>query len=264
MRRASAADGPADCLSSLGDLTIVRAAWWRARAAFTAPPTPAAAAPPGPTPHAWLPSLRAGFSQHGSGSSDAGPTGGPAAAAHAGHRADASARQVSDAALAWVLPPPPLVLHLLSPGPCSRTSRCQACASLTPSHPPCPFLYRSLRMYNTLVERCFKDCVESFRRKDLDATEEKVGGCACEGLESFFVGGLGLLIDGQRGPSERRGGRPAVGIQPAGSAWLPGSRTPASPLPSLPACPPAVCPVVLQQVYEALGAGGHPVWGAVQ
>lgn len=46
-------------------------------------------------------------------------------------------------------------------------------------------------MYNTLVERCFKDCVESFRRKDLDATEEKVGGCACEGLESFFVGGLG-------------------------------------------------------------------------
>lgn len=35
---------------------------------------------------------------------------------------------------------------------------------------------RSLRMYNSLVERCFKDCVESFRRKDLDATEEKVRG----------------------------------------------------------------------------------------
>ena len=32
----------------------------------------------------------------------------------------------------------------------------------------------SLRMYNGLVERCFKDCVESFRRKDLDSTEEKV------------------------------------------------------------------------------------------
>lgn len=34
----------------------------------------------------------------------------------------------------------------------------------------------SLRMYNSLVERCFRDCVDSFRRKDLDATEEKVGG----------------------------------------------------------------------------------------
>lgn len=28
-------------------------------------------------------------------------------------------------------------------------------------------------MYNSLVERCFRDCVESFRRKDLDKTEEK-------------------------------------------------------------------------------------------
>lgn len=32
----------------------------------------------------------------------------------------------------------------------------------------------SLRMYNALVERCFTDCVESFRRKDLDSTEERV------------------------------------------------------------------------------------------
>ena len=32
----------------------------------------------------------------------------------------------------------------------------------------------SLRMYNSVVERCFKDCVESFRRKDLEASEEKV------------------------------------------------------------------------------------------
>ncbi|EFN57264.1 hypothetical protein CHLNCDRAFT_21497 [Chlorella variabilis] len=37
----------------------------------------------------------------------------------------------------------------------------------------------SLRMYNTLVERCFKDCVESFRRKDLDATEEKCVQSCC-------------------------------------------------------------------------------------
>ena len=29
-------------------------------------------------------------------------------------------------------------------------------------------------MYNSLVERCFRDCVDSFRRKDLDNAEEKV------------------------------------------------------------------------------------------
>ncbi len=29
-------------------------------------------------------------------------------------------------------------------------------------------------MYNGLVERCFRDCVESFRRKDLESSEEKV------------------------------------------------------------------------------------------
>ncbi len=32
-------------------------------------------------------------------------------------------------------------------------------------------------MYNSLVEKCFKDCVESFRRKDLESSEEKVGTC---------------------------------------------------------------------------------------
>ena len=32
----------------------------------------------------------------------------------------------------------------------------------------------SLRMYNSLVEKCFKECVDGFRRKDLDATEERV------------------------------------------------------------------------------------------
>ncbi|XP_010266687.1 PREDICTED: mitochondrial import inner membrane translocase subunit Tim9 isoform X1 [Nelumbo nucifera] len=30
----------------------------------------------------------------------------------------------------------------------------------------------SLRMYNSLVERCFTDCVENFRRKSLDKQEE--------------------------------------------------------------------------------------------
>jgi import inner membrane translocase subunit TIM9 len=29
-------------------------------------------------------------------------------------------------------------------------------------------------MYNSLVEKCFKECVESFRRKDLDNAEERV------------------------------------------------------------------------------------------
>lgn len=30
----------------------------------------------------------------------------------------------------------------------------------------------SLRLYNSLVERCFRDCVDNFRRKTLDKTEE--------------------------------------------------------------------------------------------
>jgi len=35
-------------------------------------------------------------------------------------------------------------------------------------------------MYNSLVERCFKDCVDSFRRKDMEPAEEKV-------KEDFFL-----------------------------------------------------------------------------
>eukprot|EP00891_Asterochloris_glomerata_P005413 jgi/Astpho2/5413/e_gw1.00076.51.1_t len=41
----------------------------------------------------------------------------------------------------------------------------------------------SLRMYNSVVERCFKDCVESFRRKDLEASEEK---CVARCTEKFM------------------------------------------------------------------------------
>ncbi|KAL4441805.1 hypothetical protein ABPG77_003721 [Micractinium sp. CCAP 211/92] len=49
----------------------------------------------------------------------------------------------------------------------------------------------SLRMYNSLVERCFKDCVESFRRKDLDATEEKcVQSCAAKFMKHSARVGL--------------------------------------------------------------------------
>jgi hypothetical protein len=36
--------------------------------------------------------------------------------------------------------------------------------------PPCC----SLRLYNSLVERCFKDCVSDFRSKNLAKDEEKV------------------------------------------------------------------------------------------
>ncbi|KAK3001960.1 hypothetical protein RJ639_020919 [Escallonia herrerae] len=33
-------------------------------------------------------------------------------------------------------------------------------------------LFVGLRMYNSLVERCFTDCVDTFRRKTLDKQEE--------------------------------------------------------------------------------------------
>ncbi|XP_076936138.1 mitochondrial import inner membrane translocase subunit Tim9 [Bidens hawaiensis] len=41
----------------------------------------------------------------------------------------------------------------------------------------------SLRMYNTLVERCFTDCVDTFRRKTLDKQEES---CVRRCAEKFL------------------------------------------------------------------------------
>ncbi|XP_058099225.1 mitochondrial import inner membrane translocase subunit Tim9-like isoform X1 [Magnolia sinica] len=41
----------------------------------------------------------------------------------------------------------------------------------------------SLRMYNSLVERCFSDCVDTFRRKSLDKQEEK---CVRHCAEKFL------------------------------------------------------------------------------
>ncbi|KAK9822975.1 hypothetical protein WJX74_010527 [Apatococcus lobatus] len=38
----------------------------------------------------------------------------------------------------------------------------------------------SLRTYNSVVERCFVDCVSSFRSKNLDSTEEKCVSRCCE------------------------------------------------------------------------------------
>jgi hypothetical protein len=37
-----------------------------------------------------------------------------------------------------------------------------------------PTTTHSLRLYNGLVERCFKDCVSEFRSKNLDKPEEQV------------------------------------------------------------------------------------------
>ncbi|KAI3772334.1 hypothetical protein L6452_03517 [Arctium lappa] len=49
----------------------------------------------------------------------------------------------------------------------------------------------SLRMYNALVERCFSDCVESFRRKTLDEQEETcVRRCAEKFLKHSLRVGL--------------------------------------------------------------------------
>ena len=38
-------------------------------------------------------------------------------------------------------------------------------------------------MYNALVERCFRDCVDSFRRKDLEPAEER---CVAKCAEKFM------------------------------------------------------------------------------
>ncbi|PWA35795.1 import inner membrane translocase subunit Tim9 [Artemisia annua] len=49
----------------------------------------------------------------------------------------------------------------------------------------------SLRMYNNLVERCFTDCVDSFRRKTLDKQEEScVKRCAEKFLKHSMRVGL--------------------------------------------------------------------------
>ena len=38
----------------------------------------------------------------------------------------------------------------------------------------------SLRMYNNLVEKCFSECVNSFRRKSLEKDEERCVSKCCE------------------------------------------------------------------------------------
>ena len=47
-------------------------------------------------------------------------------------------------------------------------------------HTPSPIQVRdSLKMYNNLVERCFKECAEDMRSKALSSGEEKVCLCVC-------------------------------------------------------------------------------------
>jgi len=58
-------------------------------------------------------------------------------------------------------------------------ARSSACRRRAP-RPKAARVARSLRMYNTLVERCFVDCVDSFRRKDLESAEEKVVYVCCK------------------------------------------------------------------------------------
>ncbi|KAH9607915.1 hypothetical protein RND81_05G217000 [Saponaria officinalis] len=49
----------------------------------------------------------------------------------------------------------------------------------------------SLRMYNSLVERCFTDCVDTFKRKTLDKHEETcVKRCAEKFLKHSMRVGL--------------------------------------------------------------------------
>lgn len=50
------------------------------------------------------------------------------------------------------------------------TNASQHQCTLTVTTPPC----YSLKMYNNLVERCFKECVEDMRSKALTPGEEKV------------------------------------------------------------------------------------------
>jgi hypothetical protein len=77
------------------------------------------------------------------------------AAAAAGHRALRPTAAVQPAAT-HNTPPPPTHTH-----------------AQTITHPHTQPA-RSLKLYNALVERCFKDCVLDFRSKNLGKDEEKV------------------------------------------------------------------------------------------
>ena len=100
-----------------------------------------------------------------------------------------------------------------------------------PTLPPFTNTHASLRMYNSLVERCFRECVESFRRKDLDATEEKVREvCVCVRVHVRVRGCLEVW------------GRACVRVGARSASAAPGC---SAHMPPLPPAPPAVRAAVL-------------------
>ncbi|MQL80591.1 hypothetical protein Taro_013026 [Colocasia esculenta] len=59
-----------------------------------------------------------------------------------------------------------------------------------------------LRMYNALVERCFSDCVDTFRRKSLDKQEETcIRRCAEKFLKHSMRVGLRFAELNQGAPT---------------------------------------------------------------
>jgi len=64
------------------------------------------------------------------------------------------------------------------------------------------FVLNSLRMYNSLVQRCFSDCVDSFTRKNLGKQEENcVRKCAEKFLKHSMRVGLRFAELSQSAPT---------------------------------------------------------------
>lgn len=49
-----------------------------------------------------------------------------------------------------------------------------SCSNQSPADNELSYVFCSLKLYNSLVERCFRDCVDDFRSKNLAKDEEKV------------------------------------------------------------------------------------------
>ncbi|XP_075490756.1 mitochondrial import inner membrane translocase subunit Tim9-like [Primulina tabacum] len=65
------------------------------------------------------------------------------------------------------------------------------------------YFLQSLRMYNSLVERCFTDCVDTFRRKTLDKQEETcVRRCAEKFLKHSMRVGMRFAELNQGAPTQ--------------------------------------------------------------
>jgi hypothetical protein len=58
----------------------------------------------------------------------------------------------------------------------------------------CTVVYCSLKLYNNLVEKCFKDCVLDFRSKNLAKDEQQVGSVCWQQLWLFW--GAVLIVLG--------------------------------------------------------------------